>query len=177
MSDAPVVNPLVGGPYDPYGLYQPIAFPGMKATSMEDQVDTWACSTDGSIGFGLVVSRKPPPAVHQCTLGGAAGLAVGISVHDHVVQLFGGYNPYSAVSVMTRGRVWAQVSDTGTGIAEGAAVNYASATGKVTAAAVATGIVALKNATFRGPAFNFTDYTTGTTVVIADVELHYPFAA
>jgi hypothetical protein len=154
--------------YAPYSgpTFYSVGFPGMKSTAMEDQVDTWAAA--GAIPFGVVVTKVSAQEI-QCQAG-VAGTAIGISLHDHLVAVYGGYLQYQAVSVMTRGRVWAAVDDAGAGIKNGVPVNYNPLTGKVTAA---TG-TALTNAVFRTTVQQSYNILDGSTINIADVELHYP---
>jgi len=154
-------------PYNaPYFYAQ--AMPGMKADSMDDNVDTFACGAT-AIGFGLVVSRTVAAGMTVAP-GGTAPLALGIALHDHVIASRGGYTQYDAVSVLRRGRAWCVVDD-GTGVVDGAGVFFTTATGKVNT--VGTN-VALANAVFRSPPASVFDLLGGAAVLVAVVEMHYP---
>jgi hypothetical protein len=144
---------------------------GMKADSMDDNVDTFAAAAP--IPVGVVVSRVAP-ADMKVQAGGAA--MVGIALHDHIIGSRGGYLQYDAVSVLTRGRVWAKVSDA-TNVEDGTYVHYDPATGMV-AAGTGTKLI---NAVFRSKAVPLPDvnqvvWGDGTSPLGAIVELHYPFA-
>jgi len=155
-------------PYNPPYFFAQ-AMPGMKADSMDDNVETWACGAT-AIGFGLVVGRT---GAGLMTVAPGTALKVGISLHDHVIASRGGYTQYDAVSVLTRGRVWCQLATDATGVVDGAAVMYETATGKVNVAGT-TGFVALTNAIFRSAPASVFDMLGGTAVSIAIVEMHYP---
>jgi hypothetical protein len=108
--------------------------------------------------------------------GGAA--MVGIALHDHIIGSRGGYIQYDAVSVLTRGRVWAKVSDAAN-VEDGVYVAYDPATGEVTAGGAAG--TKLLNAVFRSKAVALPDvnevvWGDGALTLGAVVELHYPFA-
>src|SRR3954464_13846056 len=158
---------ITGGPYN---AYQSQAMIGMKADSMDDNVDTFAAAAP--IPVGVVVSRVAP-ADMKVQAGGAA--MVGIALHDHIIGSRGGYLQYDAVSVLTRGRVWAKVSSA-TNVADGVYVHYDPATGEV-----GTTGTKLVNAVFRSAAVSLPDvnevvWGDGLTSLGAIVELHYPLA-
>ena len=156
----------------PYGIYQYPAIIGMKADSMEDNVDTLACDAD-TIAFGVVVGFSEQ-GTQKIRTGGERPR--GISVHDHLVGSRMSYHRYEPVSTLTRGRVWAKVSNA-TGVEDGAAVHYNETTGEV----AASGGSALLNAVFRSGAISLPDaaqtaWGAGAMSLGAVVELHYPFA-
>ena len=92
----------------PYANYMAPAFIGMKADSMDDNVDTFAASA--AIGVGVAVQRTAAGAITVKAGAVSSALCVGIALHDHIVGYNGGYRQFDAVSVLTRGRVWADVS-------------------------------------------------------------------
>lgn len=157
---------------NPYNMWQPQAFVGMKADSTDvANVDTFACGTT-PIPFGVVVSRTAAAAL--TVVPGGATNVVGISLHDHLVGSRGSFTQYDAVNVINRGRVWASVLATA-GIADGVAVTYDTATGKVSAG----GANALTGAVFRSAAITLPDGTYawegGTmTALGAVVEFNWP---
>jgi hypothetical protein len=161
---------LVYAPYSSSLFYSP-AFPGMKATAMEDNVESWPAGAE--CDFGTVVTKGISTSGTGALVvaSGGAGAVAGIALHDHIVATYGHYSAGTAVSVMTKGRVWCAVDGAGAGIAEGVAVNFNPANGKVTAAAG----TAVPHSAFRGVMTTYYDYPTGTTTNIAEVELHYPF--
>lgn len=160
---------------NPYAAYQPQAFVGMKADSMDDNVDTFACDTN-PINFGRVVSRTAAGS-NKIQQGGSVNI-VGVSVHDHIVGSRGSFQQYDAVNVLTRGRVWAEVSSA-TGVDDGVVCQFNAADGKFVGTGTAT---ALPHAVFRSKAINVPDsnylWEGGTmTALAAVVELHYPGVA
>lgn len=177
MSDTPEQKPgdagpeqLVYGPYSSLTFLSP-AFPGMKATAMDDNVESWPAGAE--CDFGTVVTKGISSAGTGALVvsSGGAGAVAGIAVHDHIAATYGHYIAGSAVSVMTRGRIWCAVDGAGAGIAEGvpACFNPAVGNGKVNS----TG-TAIPHAVFRGVMTGFYSYIDGTTVNIAEIELHYP---
>lgn len=168
-------------PFSFYDQLQPIAFNGMKVDSMDDNVESWPA--EGQILFGCVCNfasagvggrgfRKV--SVNNTPVGPVAGIAL----HDHVIGAYGpGYKLYDAVSVLTRGRVWALVDTSAPApIQEGEPVTYMPATGMVTTGA-AGGALVLPNATFRSKAISIPPVWPSNTLgacIIAQVELHYP---
>lgn len=135
---------------------QDIAFAGMKADSRNDTVETFAA--ESAVPFGTVVTVGTKPS--QVKLGGTA--AVGVALHSHTVV--GGYQPFDAVSVLTRGVVWCQVKGE-EAVTERGEVQFDPATGEVSN----TAGTALPNAVFRSGAVKTMKYGT-----IALVELHAP---
>jgi hypothetical protein len=151
-----------------YSNYMAPAFVGMKEDSMDDNVDTFAASDPGlGVNIGVVVQRTGASAM-TIKNGATAGMIVGISLHDHVAGYLGQYPDKTAVSVLTRGRVWAAV-DSGTGVVDGAACKADATTGKLNT----TG-VAVTNAVFRSQAINLLNADGVTTTLAAVVELHNP---
>lgn len=153
-------------PYNaPYFFAQ--AIPGLIADSTDvKNVDTFACGAT-AIGFGLVCSRNG--AASMTVVPGGA-LPVGISVHDHLIASRGGYIQYDAVSVLSRGRIWAALLNT-TGILDGAPVFFDAATGKVNTTGSGT---AIPKAVFRSAPASIFDLLGGAAVNVAIVEFNYP---
>jgi hypothetical protein len=154
----------------PYSAYQSQAMVGMKADSMDDNVDTFAASAP--IPIGVVVSRT---AAFAQTVQAGGTAQVGIALHDHTIGSRGGYIQYDAVSVLTRGRVWAKLSSA-TNVDDGVYVHYNPVDGVCAASGTK-----LLNAVFRSKAASLPDATqavwgTGVTTLAAVVELHYPLA-
>lgn len=163
---------------NPYSNYQAPAFVGMKEDSMDDNVDTFACGPT-AIPVGVAVQRTAANAI-TIKPGTAAGLAVGIALHDQIVAYWGtwpqlyltanpSYQPTQAVSVLTRGRAWVAVS-AATGIADGVAASADPATGQFNT----TG-TAVQNAVFRTTAISLYNADFTTSVLAAVVELHNPW--
>src|SRR4051812_933419 len=158
----------------PYNAYQSQAMIGMKADSMDDNVDTFAAAAP--IPFGVVVSRVSTANL-KVQKGGTA--FVGIAIHDHIIGSRAGYIQYDAVSVLTRGRVWAKLKSA-VNVQDGAYVGFDATTGEVSAWP-APGGTKLLNAVFRSASASLPDaaqviWGDGTTSLGAVVELHYPFA-
>lgn len=142
------MNPL-------YGMTP--AFPGMKADTGYDRIETVAAAAD--IPFGVVVGLDD--GFNGAPGAGTKG-ARGISLHSHTV-VTGKYLQYDAVSVMRRGSVWAQV-EAGQACTQEGPVKF-NAAGLVSDA----GTTALTNATFKSAAIDAGDYG-----LIVMVELHDP---
>lgn len=160
----------MSGAYSPYTLYMPPAFVGMKVDSMDDNVESWAANAD--ILIGTVVTRLTAAGTDKKAVQGGAGAILGIALHDHIIASWGMYKQYDAVSVLTRGRVWARVG-LATSIKDGTPVYYTAADGKVQA--VTAGGVLVPHATFRSGVITVPDVSMATGgIAIAAVELHYP---
>lgn len=166
-------------PFSFYDALQPVAFVGMKVDTMNDNVESWPADSEilfgcvctfGDGGVGGRGTRKVSSANNP------PGPIAGIALHDHVIGAFGpGYKQYDAVSVLTRGRVWAAVDESGAAtVQEGEPVAFMADTGMVT---VGTGGLAYPFATFRSKAIQIPPVWPSTTLgkcLIAIVELHYP---
>lgn len=79
------------------------AFAGMKADLGDDRVETFAAAAE--IPFGAVVGLTSDGSIER----GQQNGAVGIAVHSHACGTQ--YAAGDAVSVMTRGHVWALCAD------------------------------------------------------------------
>jgi len=150
-----------------YANYMAPAFIGMKADSMDDNVDTFACGSV-NVDIGVAVQRTAAGAL-TCKNGASATLGVGVSLHDHIIGYYGTYRQYDAISVLTRGRVWVALAD-GTGVADGAAAKADPTTGKFST----TGTLAVTNAVFRSGPISLLNIDGVNTTLGAIVELHYP---
>jgi hypothetical protein len=161
----------------PYAAYMAPAFIGMKADSMEDNVESFACAAAGGIPFGVVVGRSVANAITiQPGNGVGAQIPVGVSLHDHIAGVNGGYLQYDAVSVLTRGRVWARIKSGTVGIADGVSAFFDATTGEFTVSG--TGPIAYPHAVYRSamitiPVVGMSTYGSGLAAI---VELHYPTA-
>jgi hypothetical protein len=157
----------MSGSISPYANYMAPAFIGMKADSMDDNVDTFAAFS--ALGVGIAVQRTAAGASTIKAGAASAALCVGVSLHDHIVGYLGNYRQYDAVSVLTRGRAWVAVDDP-TGVVDGAAAHVTAGTGAFNT----TGTIAVTNAVFRSAAIDLlnVDWTTYTKGAV--VELHYP---
>lgn len=160
----------MSGTYSPYAVYMPPAFRGMKADSMDDNVDTFAAAA--TITFGTVVGRS---AANALTVQAGKGSGhVGVALHDHIIASRGGYQATDAVSVLTRGRAWCWVSAAATAaLLDGKPVFADDATGRVQD--VATGGTQVQHAVFRSGTVSVPAIDGSGNVNIAMVELHYPF--
>jgi len=150
-----------------YSNYMAPAFIGMKADSMDDNVDTFACGS-ANVDLGVAVQRTAAGAL-TCKNGASATLGVGVALHDHVIGYYGNYRQYDAVSVLTRGRAWVALADA-TGVVDGAAAKADATTGKFST----TGAVVVTNAVFRSGPISLLNIDGITTTLGAVVELHYP---
>jgi hypothetical protein len=166
------VGELAYAPYTSATFMSP-GFPGMKSTSMEDNVESWPCGVQCDFGCIATKGASPNGTGAMVVSNGGAGAVAGAVVHDHLAAVWGHYFAGMAVSIMTKGRLWCAVDGAGTGIVEGAPVNFNPANGKVTAG---TGTL-VPHAAFRGVMQTYYDYPTGVTTNIAEVEMHYPGAA
>jgi hypothetical protein len=156
-----------------YNSILPVAMPGMKVDSMNDNVESHPCGSL-PIEFGVVCCKATGRTIAQ----GGVGDPLGISVHDHLVGSRETFTQYDAVNVLTRGRVWARC--TGAGIADGARVYFNTTGGNngLVTAVVGTNKL-LPNATFRSLARTIPPIWPSTTIgggTIAVVELHYPMS-
>lgn len=138
-----------------YDDYQMQAVAGMKADSGFDRVETLPAKAD--IAFGAVVGFDAGKGV-----AGKGERAVGIALHTHTH--IKAYQQYDAVSVMTRGLVWAKVAD-GKTVAQGEAVKF-DANGLLDN----TASDELPNALVRGTPI----FADGSKIVL--IELHAPTA-
>ncbi len=130
-----------------------IAFPGMKADSGDDRVETFPAGI--AVPFGRIVVTNPavttkahatdnPPAFLPAAIAGQR--ARGVALHSHtVVNTPEGYALYDCMSVMTRGLAWVEAV-AATAIVENTQLMY-NAAGQAIAAA---GTV-FERAVVRGP--------------------------
>ena len=130
------------------------AFAGMKADAGFDRVETYPVAADGLV-YGVVVGRDASGKA----VAGKGTAAVGITVHSHAT--IEPMKQGDAVSVMTRGLVWARVAD-GKTVAGYEAVKF-NAKGELDNTATDT----LKNAVVRS-----VRAANGKTLAL--VELHAP---
>lgn len=134
------------------------AFPGMKADSGEDRVESYPVGAD-TLAFGVVAGTNASGVL----VAGPGTKVRGITVHSHCHLK--SYVKFDSASIMRRGLVWALVTAAGA-VTEDGAVKYA-ADGTVADAGANT----LPNATFRSG-----KVTRGDGVVVALVEMHNPVA-
>lgn len=132
------------------------AFAGMKADAGFDRVESYPVAADGLV-YGVVVGRD----ANGKAVAGKGAAAMGISVHSHVP--LEPLKQGDAVSVMTRGLIWARVAD-GKTVAGYEAVKF-NAKGELDNTATDT----LKNAVVRS-------VRTVDGKTLALVELHAPTA-
>lgn len=168
-------GPAPGGRvYEPYNdaTFLSVGFPGMKSTSMDDNVESWPVGP-GIADFGTVVTKAVSPNGTGALVinSGGSGAVAGIVVHDHLAAIHQELSEGMVASVMTRGRLWCLTDGPGTGIDYGVPACFNPANGRV----AATG-TSIPNAMFRSGLRDFYDMMTGGTIRIAEVELHYPFA-
>lgn len=141
------------------------AFVGMKADSMFDNVDTFPCGED-DIAFGVVFGHDPTTGKAVLPVGTLVG---GIALHDQVIaSVHGKYVENTAISGLTRGRVWARA---GGACTKGAAAKYDPATGVFSDAGTAT----YPNARFKGSVVSSGGILPGDpSQSMVLVELHDP---
>ena len=177
----------MSGSADIYDLIQPKAFVGMKVDSMDDNVDSYP--SGGNIPFGRVCVFDAPGSRIVIVSPAAVlpGPIAGIALHDHVIGSIGavvgipalsgwvpGYREYDAVSVLRKGRVWAQVHPALgiAGIIPGARVSFEAITGLVTTGTAGT--AAIQNARFRSAPYQVPAIWPSSVLgsaLIAEVEL------
>jgi hypothetical protein len=153
---------------NPYSNYMAPAFVGMKEDSMDDNVDTFACGVS-VVNVGVAVKRSAAGALTVIN-GADAALGVGVALHDHLIGYTNGYQPTTAVSVLTRGRVWVALS-VGTGVVDGAKCFADATTGKFSTTGTE---IAVTNAVFRSAPISLLNVDWSTTTLAACVELHNP---
>lgn len=149
-----------------YNYFDP-GFPGMKADSGDDRVESFPVKAPG-LAFGVICGTDATGAL----VPGPGTKVRGGTIHSHAVR--GQYNAttgqreYAATecaSVMTRGLAWMRVTAAGAVTADGP-VSFA-ADGTVANA----GANLLANAVFRSA-----KVTTEDGIDIAVVEFHNPFS-
>ena len=120
-----------------YDMLMPPAMIGMKVDSMYDNVDSYPSADDIPFGRVCVFAGTTLPLVRRVRMstaagGGGLGPPAGVALQDHVVGAYGPhYRNHDAVSVLTRGRVWAEVNDVTAAIVPGTQVSYDGVTGRV----------------------------------------------
>jgi hypothetical protein len=165
---------------DLYDRLQTTAFPGMKADSMNDNVESWACG-QFPIQFGVVCGFTPT-WTNQNRLNsvfpGENIYYAGITLHDHLVGSRGVYVEGDTVNVLTRGRVWAKVHENANAddiINHGPAFFHPS-TGEIMDRRISN--PSLHNATIRTRVVTvppMLEIAPGPPIRVVLVELHYPF--
>lgn len=140
---------------------QDAAIAGMKADAGFDRVESFPVGASGA-GFGRVVGTD----ANGKLVNGPGTKVRGITAHSHVgANGSAGYAQFDCASVMTRGVIWAAVTNAGTVTNDGP-VKFA-ADGTVADAGANT----LNNAVFRSGAITLSDGSK-----VAAVELHNPFS-
>ena len=173
MATVPLSNLSIGQVTAP--LYTDVALAGLKADLMYDSTVALLYKQTDVITPGLVLHQLPDgsgalPSVTSTPASVPYGIFVRDALLDHAPTPF--YYPASApasgvaLSIMQRGRIWAQVTTAGTCTA-GGPVKY-GADGTVSD----TGANTLPHAIFKTVA---TPRSDGSYIVI--VELHAPLAA
>lgn len=145
-----------------YALYQNAGFKGMLADLTNNDVASY--SAEAAIVFSLPVMLGTDKE-KQVLTATAGATAVGFAVATHAVeQTSAGVAQYAAtetVSVLKRGRIWVETDDA---VVAGAVANLVLASGKLTDAAVTTGIEAFTQFSAR--------FITGTSAAgLAIVEI------
>lgn len=123
------------------------AFKGMLDGIGPRNVRSYAAEEAIPVAYPVKLGTDPEKEVLKATAG--AGV-IGFALHDHareqnssgVVQ----YGATETVSVLTQGRMWVETDDT---VAAGATANLVVASGKLTDAAVETGIEAFTQITVK----------------------------
>lgn len=115
-----------------YSLDQAMAFAGLKAHSTTPQ-EVLSYIAEGAIPIGRAVALGTDPE-RQVLSPAADGTFLGVALHDHARESQRDANPASyvdqaTVSVMTKGAVWVEVSDT---VVAGNAAHYNVTDGRFT---------------------------------------------
>lgn len=128
-----------------YTQFQPAGYPGLLA-NMEEWNGMTRTAT-ATIAFGAPVQRNGAKGCTPLT----SGEFLGVAIAHHVVTATSGdsYGQYDNVPVADEGVIWGIA---GAAIAVGAALNWDSANGKWTTAAVAGAIYAVPGAEADEPA-------------------------
>ena len=122
-----------------YNQFQPAGFPGLLANMEEWNGHTRTASA--TIAFGAPVQRSGDKSCAPLT----SGEYLGVAIAHHVITSTNAdsYGQYDNVPVADAGVIWGLA---GGAIAAGAAVNWDSANGRWTTAAVAGAIYAVPGA-------------------------------
>lgn len=122
-----------------YTQFQPAGYPGMSMDMSEWDATTKTATA--TIAFGAPVQRVAGGGCAPLT----SGEYIGIAIAHHVVTATNAdsYGQYDNVPVANEGK-WGAIADAA--IAEGAALNWNSATGRWTTAAVTGAIYAVPGA-------------------------------
>ena len=123
-----------------YGYEDAKGFPGMKATSAVDTVESF--SAEGEVKPGTFVTRGTDKDKQVKAIGSASDVPVGIAVHTHH-EPGTVYSNGATVPVIVNGEVYVEVSGA---VTAGGAV-YIDATGKIGGSTL-TGGVAVTNTQF-----------------------------
>ena len=123
-----------------YGYEDAKGFPGMKATSAVDTVESFAA--EGEVKPGTFVTRGTDKNKQVKAISGASDVPVGIAVHTHH-EPGTVYSDGATVPVIVNGEVYVEVSGA---VTAGGAV-YIDATGKIGGATLTNG-VAVTNTQF-----------------------------
>jgi len=144
------------------------AFAGMLAdTNRQKHVKTLPSGSATQLRFGIVVHELAGKAVLPSV---ASSVPAGITVHDHIDAVKGGYDQYDAVNVLDSGTIWARVTNAGT-VTKGGPVSYAS-DGTVSDG----GANLFPNALFESGAISMGGGFDETPVVLAQIRLGHPLA-
>lgn len=123
-----------------YGYEDAKGFPGMKATSAVDTVESFAA--EGEVKPGTFVTRGTDKENQVKAISGASDIPVGVVVHTHHEPGYV-YDDGATVPVMVSGEIYVEVAGTVTA-GEHA---YMDATGKIGGATLASG-TEVQNARF-----------------------------
>lgn len=115
-----------------YGYEDAKGFPGMKATSAVDTVETFAA--EGEVKPGTFVTRGTDKENQVKAISGASDIPVGVVVHTHHEPGYV-YDDGATVPVMVSGEIYVEVAGTVTA-GEHA---HMDATGKIGGATLASG--------------------------------------
>ena len=116
-----------------YGYEDAKGFPGMKATSAVDTVESFAA--EGEVKPGTFVTRGTDKNNQVKAISNAGDVPVGIAVHTHH-EPGAVYSDGATVPVIVNGEVYVEVSGA---VTAGGAV-YIDATGKIGGATLTNGI-------------------------------------
>ena len=127
-----------------YGYEDAKGFPGMKATSVVDTVESFAA--EGALVPGTFVTRGTDKDVQVKAISSASDIPVGVVVHTHHEPGFV-YNDGATVPVMVSGEVYVEVA---TAVVAGGHA-YIDAAGKIGASTLASS-TEVQNARFMDSA-------------------------
>lgn len=143
--------------------YGAVAFKGLLDGIGAHQVRSYAAEEAIPVAYPVKLGTNAEKEVLKAT---TAASAVGFALHDDAREQNGSglvqYAQYDTVSVITQGRFWVETSDA---VVAGSVANMTTADGKLTDAAVTTGIEAFTQFSAR-----FVTATTAAGLAIVEIK-------